>query len=198
MAASIEAVYLVEASPSLREAQRKLLCGDAPMEETSIGHRCISKYASVPIVWTENLRFVPSGKFPTPNEHHSLTGIKIATKLHLLSLMNSSMPYQSMLSSPSHPRTRLKKLSKHQQESINLPLKPSKAGKRKDHSGERWSFPLHHPTQHTPHLARPNLSNPPTHRPNSNSLSPKPPHLTVSTSLKYRPVIEPSNPHQIL
>lgn len=66
MAASIEAVYLVEASPSLREAQRKLLCGDAPMEETSIGHRCISKYASVPIVWTENLRFVPSDRDKTP------------------------------------------------------------------------------------------------------------------------------------
>jgi NADH dehydrogenase [ubiquinone] 1 alpha subcomplex assembly factor 7 len=62
MASSIEAVYMVEASPSLREAQKKLLCGDAPMEETSIGYRSISKYANVPIIWTENLRFVPSGE----------------------------------------------------------------------------------------------------------------------------------------
>jgi NADH dehydrogenase [ubiquinone] 1 alpha subcomplex assembly factor 7 len=63
MAESIEAVYLVEASPDLREAQRHLLCGDAPMVETSIGHQCISKYANLPIIWTDNIRFVPSCKF---------------------------------------------------------------------------------------------------------------------------------------
>jgi NADH dehydrogenase [ubiquinone] 1 alpha subcomplex assembly factor 7 len=62
MASSIEAVYLVEASPSLREAQKQLLCGDAPMSETSIGHQSTSKYANLPIIWTENIRFVPSGR----------------------------------------------------------------------------------------------------------------------------------------
>jgi hypothetical protein len=62
MASSIEAVYMVEASPSLREAQKQLLCGDAPMTETSIGHQSTSKYANLPIIWTENIRFVPSGK----------------------------------------------------------------------------------------------------------------------------------------
>lgn len=62
MAESIEAVYLVEASPALREAQKKLLCGDAPMIETDIGHRSISKYANIPLIWTENIRFVPSRK----------------------------------------------------------------------------------------------------------------------------------------
>ena len=62
MASSIEAVYLVEASPSLREAQKQLLCDDdAPMTETSIGFQSISKYANLPIIWTENIRFVPSG-----------------------------------------------------------------------------------------------------------------------------------------
>jgi NADH dehydrogenase [ubiquinone] 1 alpha subcomplex assembly factor 7 len=61
MASSIEAVYMVEASPSLREAQKQLLCGEAPMTETSIGFQSISKYASIPIIWTENIRFVPSG-----------------------------------------------------------------------------------------------------------------------------------------
>jgi len=66
LASSIEAVYLVEASPSLREAQRKLLCGDAPMTETDIGHRCISRYAGIPIIWTENIRFVPSTPDKTP------------------------------------------------------------------------------------------------------------------------------------
>jgi NADH dehydrogenase [ubiquinone] 1 alpha subcomplex assembly factor 7 len=62
MASSIEAVYMVEASPALREAQKQLLCGDSPMTETSIGHQSISKYANLPIIWTENIRFVPSGK----------------------------------------------------------------------------------------------------------------------------------------
>ncbi|KAH7321936.1 S-adenosyl-L-methionine-dependent methyltransferase [Rhexocercosporidium sp. MPI-PUGE-AT-0058] len=66
LAQSIEAVYLVEASPSLRDAQKKLLCGDAPMTETDIGHRCISKYADILIIWTENIRFVPSNPDKTP------------------------------------------------------------------------------------------------------------------------------------
>ena len=62
MAGSIEAVYLVEASPALREAQHKLLCGSAPMIEAPIGFQSTSKYANIPIIWTENIRFVPSGK----------------------------------------------------------------------------------------------------------------------------------------
>lgn len=65
MANSIDAVYLVEASPALREAQKKLLCGDAPMTETSIGYQSTSKYANLPIIWTENIRFVPSGMYLT-------------------------------------------------------------------------------------------------------------------------------------
>jgi len=69
MASSIEAVYLVEASAGLREAQKKLLCGDAPMTETSIGYQSTSKYANIPIIWTENIRFVPSGKFPFPIQY---------------------------------------------------------------------------------------------------------------------------------
>ena len=43
MAGSIEAVYLVEASPGLREAQHKLLCGSAPMIEVPIGFQSTSK-----------------------------------------------------------------------------------------------------------------------------------------------------------
>ena len=63
MAESIEAVYMVEASPALRDAQKQLLCGDAPMIETETGFKSTSKYAGIPIMWTENMRFVPSGKF---------------------------------------------------------------------------------------------------------------------------------------
>ncbi|PMD28084.1 DUF185-domain-containing protein [Hyaloscypha hepaticicola] len=66
MASSIEAVYMVEASPSLRAAQKRLLCGDAPMTETAIGYQSISKYANLPIIWTDNIRFVPSEQDKTP------------------------------------------------------------------------------------------------------------------------------------
>lgn len=67
MASSIEAVYLVEASPSLREAQKQLLCGDAAMTETSLGFQSISKYANIPVIWTESIRFVPLGDEPLPH-----------------------------------------------------------------------------------------------------------------------------------
>ncbi|KAI9646685.1 hypothetical protein NHQ30_004682 [Ciborinia camelliae] len=66
MAESIEAVYMVEASPALRDAQKRLLCGDAPMIETETGFKSTSKYAGIPIMWTENMRFVPSGADKTP------------------------------------------------------------------------------------------------------------------------------------
>ncbi|KAJ5233024.1 hypothetical protein N7468_005980 [Penicillium chermesinum] len=56
---SIEAIYLVEASHTLREMQRQLLCGDSPMEETEIGHRSICKYFDVPVVWVEDIRLLP-------------------------------------------------------------------------------------------------------------------------------------------
>jgi NADH dehydrogenase [ubiquinone] 1 alpha subcomplex assembly factor 7 len=32
------------------------------MTETSIGYQSTSKYSNTPIIWTENIRFVPSGK----------------------------------------------------------------------------------------------------------------------------------------
>ncbi|KAL8751853.1 MAG: hypothetical protein Q9184_005926, partial [Pyrenodesmia sp. 2 TL-2023] len=57
-----ENVYLVEASPALRNAQKKLLCGDAPLEETGAGHRSISKHARLPITWYEDIRLVPNGR----------------------------------------------------------------------------------------------------------------------------------------
>ena len=62
LASSIESVYLVEASTSLRKKQKQLLCGDAPMEESNIGFRCQSKYSNIPITWCEDIRSVPNGK----------------------------------------------------------------------------------------------------------------------------------------
>lgn len=52
----------MEASATLREVQRKLLCGDAAMEETDIGHRSTSKYFNVPVIWVEDIRLLPQGK----------------------------------------------------------------------------------------------------------------------------------------
>ncbi|OBT85000.1 hypothetical protein VE02_04980 [Pseudogymnoascus sp. 03VT05] len=66
MVSAIEAVYMVEASPALRETQREVLCGDNPMEDHEIGFRSISKYANIPIIWTENIRFVPSSPSKSP------------------------------------------------------------------------------------------------------------------------------------
>ena len=61
LVSSIESVYLVEASPSLRDSQKQLLCGDAPLEEIDIGFRSTSKYARIPVTWCEDIRFVPNG-----------------------------------------------------------------------------------------------------------------------------------------
>lgn len=62
MSSGIESIYLVEASPALREAQKRLLCGDQKMEKVENGYKCKSKYQDLPITWYEDLRFVPSGK----------------------------------------------------------------------------------------------------------------------------------------
>lgn len=62
LASAIEQIYLVEASHTLRESQRKLLCGDSPLERIEIGFRSRSKYSNLPIVWCEDIRFVPNGK----------------------------------------------------------------------------------------------------------------------------------------
>lgn len=62
LASNIEAVYMVEASPALRNTQKELLCGDAEMVETEIGFKSMSKYG-MPVIWIENIRFVPESKF---------------------------------------------------------------------------------------------------------------------------------------
>ncbi|KAF4829204.1 Protein arginine methyltransferase NDUFAF7 [Colletotrichum tropicale] len=59
-ASSIDAIYMVEASPQLREAQKNLLCGpDAPMTESKVGYHSVCKYTSLPIVWTETIKSIP-------------------------------------------------------------------------------------------------------------------------------------------
>ncbi|KAL1998297.1 hypothetical protein VTN02DRAFT_6453 [Thermoascus thermophilus] len=67
-ASSIEAIYLVEASPALRDIQKRLLCGDAaPMEETEIGHRSVNRHIGVPVIWVEDIRLLPHRKLSAWN-----------------------------------------------------------------------------------------------------------------------------------
>ncbi len=64
MANSIEAVYMVEASPELRSTQKDLLCGPgSPSTESKAGYHSTGKYNGTPIVWTQTIKSVPTGKF---------------------------------------------------------------------------------------------------------------------------------------
>ncbi|KAF2500768.1 DUF185 domain-containing protein [Lophium mytilinum] len=67
MADSVEAIYMIEASPSLRDAQKKLLCGDAVMEEIDIGFQSKCKYfENLNIIWCEDIRFIPKDATKSP------------------------------------------------------------------------------------------------------------------------------------
>ena len=58
---------MIEASPRLREAQHKLLCGDNPLQENALGHQSTSKHSNdIKIVWSEDLRLVPKDATKTP------------------------------------------------------------------------------------------------------------------------------------
>ncbi len=62
MANSIEAIYMVEASPELRSAQKDLLCGPGtPTTESKAGYHSTGKYNNLPIVWTQTIKSVPMG-----------------------------------------------------------------------------------------------------------------------------------------
>jgi len=67
LASNIEAIYMVEASKELREAQKNLLCGqNATLEKTDAGWRSISKSLNVPIFWAETIKGVPQSANKTP------------------------------------------------------------------------------------------------------------------------------------
>ena len=67
LAKAVEAVYMVEASQSLRETQHKLLCGDNKLEQNEIGFQSVSRHSKdLKIIWTEDLRFVPREASKTP------------------------------------------------------------------------------------------------------------------------------------
>lgn len=82
LAHAIQGIYLVEASPSLREAQHKLLCGDNPLTETDIGHSSTSKYTpDLQIIWCEDIRFLPKGMCPlSTSASHFISDISLRRK----------------------------------------------------------------------------------------------------------------------
>ncbi|KAG6016751.1 hypothetical protein E4U43_003185 [Claviceps pusilla] len=61
MADSIEQVFMVEASPELRDAQKKILCGaDAEFAQGESGLASSSgKHIGKPVVWAESLKSIP-------------------------------------------------------------------------------------------------------------------------------------------
>lgn len=62
MAAAVDAVFLVEASPDLRRAQRLLLCGpDAPCADSRVGRHCTGRRLGVPVVWADSIKSIPVG-----------------------------------------------------------------------------------------------------------------------------------------
>lgn len=74
MARSLESIYLVESSPSLRQKQHTLLCGDVPMNEHKIGFTSECKRLSgVNVIWTEDIAFIPKCTVSSPlkNHHHN-------------------------------------------------------------------------------------------------------------------------------
>lgn len=63
-AASIGAIYMIEASPHLRAQQSRMLCGNEDLKETDLGWTNTCKYIpGCSIIWAEDLRFVPKGTY---------------------------------------------------------------------------------------------------------------------------------------
>ncbi|KAF2712390.1 DUF185-domain-containing protein [Pleomassaria siparia CBS 279.74] len=66
-AMSVEAIYLVEASPHLMKQQAKLLCGTDELETHDLGWKSTCKYLPrCNIIWCEDIRFVPKEETSTP------------------------------------------------------------------------------------------------------------------------------------
>lgn len=67
LASSVDAVYMVEASKELREAQQGLLCGKgAPSTETEIGRQSKTKHGGISIVWTDSIKSIPKDPAKMP------------------------------------------------------------------------------------------------------------------------------------
>ncbi|KAM5441746.1 hypothetical protein MferCBS31731_003006 [Microsporum ferrugineum] len=100
-ASSIEGIYLIEASPTLRDIQKQKLCGEAPMEECEIGHKSTSTHLGVPVYWTEHIRLLPEveNKAPFIVAHEFFDALPI----HAFQSVHS--PPQETINTPTGPAT---------------------------------------------------------------------------------------------
>ncbi|KAH6841103.1 putative S-adenosyl-L-methionine-dependent methyltransferase-domain-containing protein [Chaetomium sp. MPI-CAGE-AT-0009] len=118
MANSIDAIYMVEASPELRVAQKNLLCGeDAPMTESKVGYHSVCKYNALPIVWTETIKSIPIApeKMPFIMAHEFFDALPIhAFELISVPASQTTTPSPTDASSPStktsHPTLQWREL----------------------------------------------------------------------------------------
>ncbi|AEO69624.1 uncharacterized protein THITE_13076, partial [Thermothielavioides terrestris NRRL 8126] len=105
MASSIDAIYMVEASPALRMAQKNLLCGEnAPMTESKVGYHSVCKYNALPIVWTETIKSIPMApeKMPFIMAHEFFDALPIhAFQLVSVPATQRNPPAPSDTASPS-------------------------------------------------------------------------------------------------
>ncbi|KAI6378107.1 hypothetical protein MCOR25_002351 [Pyricularia grisea] len=108
MSNSLDAIYMVEASPELRKAQKKLLCGeDAPLTESEIGYHSICKQTQLPIVWTETVQSIPKNPDKTP----FIVAHEFFDALPIHTFMNVPVPSEKSTgttNSSSAPETTLK------------------------------------------------------------------------------------------
>ncbi|KAJ5765072.1 S-adenosyl-L-methionine-dependent methyltransferase MidA [Penicillium odoratum] len=103
---SVEAIYLVEASATLRGVQKKLLCGEAAMEETDIGHRSTCKYFDVPVIWVEDIRLLPheEGKTPFIFAHEFFDALPIHAFESVPPSPENELPEQKEIMTPTGPQ----------------------------------------------------------------------------------------------
>ncbi|KAJ9151889.1 Protein arginine methyltransferase NDUFAF7 [Pleurostoma richardsiae] len=102
MAQAIDAIYMVEASPELRVAQKNLLCGEgASMTESKSGYHSVCKYDSLPIVWTETIKSIPISR-PGPSKMPFIVAHEFFDALPIHAFQNVTVPAtQNTAASPS-------------------------------------------------------------------------------------------------
>ncbi|RYN59950.1 hypothetical protein AA0114_g1363 [Alternaria tenuissima] len=100
---SIEAIYLVEASPYLQKQQAKLLSGTEDLKKSSIGLTAQCKYMpACKIEWCEDIRLVPKEHTATPFilAHEFFDALPI----HVFqNIAQSSVPASSTIITPTGP-----------------------------------------------------------------------------------------------
>ncbi|UPX14127.1 uncharacterized protein EKO05_0004618 [Ascochyta rabiei] len=105
MTKSIEAIYLVEASPHLQRQQALRLAGTEELEKSGVGGRAKCKYLPhCDIHWCEDIRFVPKEETSTPFilAHEFFDALPI----HVFqNVPASSIPKSSTIMTPTGPIT---------------------------------------------------------------------------------------------